>query len=386
MNHEERPEPESFLDLVPRGQKGRLKVYIGAAAGVGKTFRILEEAHQLRAKGVDIVLALIETHGRAETAEKIGDLEVIPRRAVEHRGVTFEEMDVDAVLARKPEVAVVDELAHSNVPGSGHPKRYQDVEDLLVAGINVITALNIQHIESLNPLMKRVTGIDVRETVPDLFVARADQLVNVDVTVEALRERLREGKIYPGPQIEHALKNFFKPGNLTALREISLREVARSLNRQREDAEALRREGGRRTEVAERIMVGLSSNPIDADHLLRKACRIAGQLNAEWFAVHVETPRESVRKIDTRDFSRLLDNINLASDLGAETVWLKSVDIVRALLEFAREKGITKIVIGRTHQPLWRRFLRLDVPMRLLARARGIDIEMIGDAADSEEQ
>jgi two-component system, OmpR family, sensor histidine kinase KdpD len=386
MNHEERPEPESFLDLVPRGQKGRLKVYIGAAAGVGKTFRMLEEAHQLRAKGVDIVLALIETHGRAETAEKIGDLEVIPRRTVEHRDVTFEEMDVDAVLARKPEVAVVDELAHSNVPGSGHPKRYQDVEDLLVAGINVITALNIQHIESLNPLMKRVTGIDVRETVPDLFVARADQLVNVDVTVEALRERLREGKIYPGPQIEHALKNFFKPGNLTALREISLREVARSLNRQREDAEALRREGGRRTEVAERIMVGLSSNPIDADHLLRKACRIAGQLNAEWFAVHVETPRESVRKIDTRDFSRLLDNINLASDLGAETVWLKSVDIVRALLEFAREKGITKIVIGRTHQPLWRRFLRLDVPMRLLARARGIDIEMIGDAADSEEQ
>jgi two-component system sensor histidine kinase KdpD len=386
MNHEERPEPESFLDLVPRGQKGRLKIYIGAAAGVGKTFRMLEEAHQLRAKGVDLVLALVETHGRAETAEKIGDLEVVPRRKVEHRGVTFEEMDLDAVLARKPEVVVVDELAHTNVPGSGHPKRYQDVEDLLAAGINVITALNIQHIESLNPLMKRVTGIDVRETVPDLFVARADQLVNVDVTVEALRERLREGKIYPGPQIEHALKNFFKPGNLTALRELSLREVARSLNRRREDIEALRREGGRRPEVSERIMVGLSSNPIDADHLLRKACRIAGELNAEWFAVHVETPRESVRKIETRDFSRLLDNINLASDLGAETVWLKSDDIVRALLDFAREKGITKIVIGRSRQPLWRRLLRLDVPMRLLARARGFDVEMIGEAGGGEQQ
>jgi two-component system, OmpR family, sensor histidine kinase KdpD len=383
-NDSRRPEPESFLDLVPRGQKGLLKVYVGAAAGVGKTYRMLEEAHELRAKGVDVLLALVETHGRAETAQRIGDLEVIPRRRVEHRGAVFEEMDLDAVLARKPEVAVVDELAHTNVPGSGHPKRYQDVEDLLAAGINVITALNIQHIESLNPLMKRITGIDVRETVPDSLIARADQLVNVDVTVEALRERLREGKIYPSHQIEHALRNFFKPGNLTALREVALREVARSLDRQREDREALRREGGRRTEVSERVMVGLSSNPTDAEHLLRKACRIAGQLNAGWYAVHVETPRESVRKIDTLGFSRLLDNINLAGDLGAETVWLKSDDVVRAMLEFAREKGVTRIVIGRSHQPLWRRMLRRDVPARLLSTARGFDIEMISDPGGEE--
>jgi two-component system sensor histidine kinase KdpD len=386
MSNDDRPDPESFLDLVPRGHKGLLKVYVGAAAGVGKTFRMLEEAHELRAKGVDVVLALIETHGRAETADRIGDLELIARRPVEHRGAEFEEMDLDAVLARKPEVAVVDELAHTNVPGSGHPKRYQDVEDLLAAGINVITALNIQHIESLNPLMKRITGIDVRETVPDSFIARADQLVNVDVTVEALRERLREGKIYPSEQIEHALRNFFKPGHLTALREVALREVARSLNRQREDSEALRREGGRRTEVGERVMVGLSSNPTDAEHLLRKACRIAGQLNADWFAVHVETPRESVRRIDTLDFSRLLDNINLASDLGAETVWLKSDDVVRAMLEFAREKGVTRIVIGRSHQPLWRRMLKRDVPARLLNTARGFDIEMISDSGGEEPQ
>jgi two-component system, OmpR family, sensor histidine kinase KdpD len=385
-SNDTRPEPESFLDLVPRGHKGLLKVYVGAAAGVGKTFRMLEEAHQLRAKGVDVVLALVETHGRAETAERIGDLEVIPRRRVEHRGAVFEEMDLNAVISRKPEVAIVDELAHTNVPGSGHPKRYQDVEDLLAAGINVITALNIQHIESLNPLMKRVTGIDVRETVPDSLIARADQVVNVDVSVEALRERLREGKIYPAHQIEHALRNFFKPGNLTALREVALREVARSLNRQREDSEALRREGGRRPEVSERVMVGLSSNPTDAEHLLRKACRIAGQLNADWFAVHVETPRESVRKIDTLGFSRLLDNINLAGDLGAETVWLKSDDVVRAMLEFAREKGVTRIVIGRSHQPFWRRMLRRDVPARLLNTARGFDIEMISDPSGEEAQ
>jgi two-component system sensor histidine kinase KdpD len=379
MTSDKRPEPESFLDLVPRGQKGRLKVYLGAAAGVGKTYRMLEEAQELRARGVDVVLALIETHGRPETAERIGQLEAIPRKRVDYRGTLQEEMDLEAVLARRPEVAIVDELAHTNVPGSGHPKRYQDVEDLLAAGINVITALNIQHIESLNPLMKRITGIDVHETVPDSFVARADQLVNVDVTVEALRERLREGKIYPSHQIEHALRNFFKPGNLTALREVALREVARALDRQRADSESLRREGGRRTEVGERVMVGLSSNPTDAEHLLRKACRIAGQLNAEWFAVHVETPRESVRRIETRDFSRLLDNINLAGDLGAETVWLKSEDVARAMLEFARDKGVTKIVIGRSHQPPWRRILGRDVAARLLGMARGFDIELVSD-------
>jgi two-component system sensor histidine kinase KdpD len=384
MTSDKRPEPESFLDLVPRGRKGRLKVYLGAAAGVGKTYRMLEEAHELRARGVDVVLALIETHRRAETAERIGGLELIPRKRVDYRGTLQEEMDLEAVLARRPEFAIVDELAHTNVPGSGHPKRYQDVEDLLAAGINVITALNIQHIESLNPLMKRITGIDVRETVPDSFVARADQLVNVDVTVEALRERLREGKIYPSHQIENALRNFFKPGNLTALREVALREVARALDRRRTDSEALRREGGRRTEVSERVMVGLSSNPIDAEHLLRKACRIAGQLNAEWFAVHVETPRESVRRIDTRDFSRLLDNINLAGDLGAETVWLKSEDVARAMVEFARDRGVTKIVIGRSHRPFWRRMLGHDVAARLLGMARGFDIELVSDSPDGE--
>jgi two-component system sensor histidine kinase KdpD len=239
--------------------------------------------------------------------------------------------------------------------------------------------MNIQHVESLNPLMKRVTGIDVRETVPDSFLAHADQVVNVDVTVEALRERLREGKIYPASQIEQALRNFFKPSNLASLREIALREVARELSRQRADREAIKSEAGRRPQIAERIMVGLSSNPGDAGNLLRRASRMAGQLNADWYAVHVETPAESVRKIRTSDFVTLLDSINLASDLGAETVWLKGDDIVKTMLDFARERGVTKIIVGRTHQPFWRRWLGRDVPMRLIREVRDFDLEIVGD-------
>jgi two-component system sensor histidine kinase KdpD len=381
---EERPAPESFLDLVAEQRKGRLKIYVGAAAGVGKTWRMLEEAHELRDKGIDVVLGFIETHGRADTMAKVGGLEVVPRRKLDYRGVPMEEMDVDAILARKPDIAVVDELAHTNVAGSKHEKRYQDVEELLAAGINVITAMNIQHVESLNPTMKRLTGVDVRETVPDAFLARANQIVNVDVTVEALRERLREGKIYPPAQVEHALKNFFKPANLASLREVALREVARGLSRQREDREALQREGGRRPQPTERVMVGLSANARDSGKLLRKACRIAGQIGADWYAVHVETPSEAVSRINTRDFVKLLDNINLAGDLGAETVWLKSEDVVASLLDFAREHGVTKIVLGRTHQPLWRRWLRGDVIKRLLGAATDFDVEVVGSDGPEE--
>ena len=387
MKDEHRPDPESFLDLVVQPLKGRLKIYIGASAGVGKTYKMLEEAHQLRAKGIDVVVGLVETHGRAETAGKIGDLEIIPRHKFDHRGTVIEEMDVDAIIARKPEVAIVDELAHTNAPGSRHEKRYQDIDELIANSISVITAINIQHIETLNPLMRRITGIEVREVVPDSFIARADQIVNIDVTVEQLRERLREGKIYPAEQVEQALKNFFKAGNLTSLRELTLREVARGINRQREEQEAMRREGGRRhRQVFERVMVGLSSNPDDGKRLLHKAARIAGQLNADWFAVHVETPAESVRKIDTRSFVALLDNINLAGELGAETVWLKAPDPVKAMLDFARERGVEKVIIGRTHQSFWRRWLRKDITERLLAEGKDLDIEIVGDQAIEESE
>ena len=386
MKEERRPLPESFLDLEPNQQKGRLKMYIGAAAGVGKTYRMLEEAHELRDRGSDVVIGLVETHGRAETVARVKDLELVPRRKINYRGVTIEEMDVDAILARNPEYALVDELAHTNVPGAKHEKRYQDVEELLAAGINVITAMNIQHVESLNPLMRQVTGVDVRETVPDSFLSRADQVVNVDVTVEALRERLRQGKIYPQSQIEQALRNFFQPGNLASLRELALRETARNLNRQRKDLEALKREGGRRPQVHDRIMVGISSNAGDAGKLLRKAARVASQLGADWYAVHVETPGESVKKISTSDFVALLDNINLASDLGAETVWLKADDVTQAMIDFARDKNVTKIIVGRTHLPFWKRALGRDVPMRLIKQALDIDIEILSTFEPEEAQ
>lgn len=379
MNREDRRDPRDFLDLSPP-RKGSLKIYLGGAAGVGKTFRMLEEAHQLRAEGHDVVLGFIETHGRAETAARIGDLEMVPVREIPYRGVTLYEMDLDALLARQPEYAIVDELAHTNAPGSRHAKRYQDVEQLADSGIKVITAFNIQHLESLKPIIKRVTGIDVQETIPDTFLARADEIVTVDISVGELRDRLREGKIYPPERVAQALKNFFKPGNLAALRELALREVARDQSRQREVLENLKREGGRPTAVTERVMVCLSANPDGSDELLRKAARIAARRDAEWFAVHIETPNESVRKISSSDFRALLDNINLAADLGAETVWLKSDDVIKALVDFAREKNVTLIVLGRTRPTLWNRIRGNSVSLKMIAAAAGFDIAIVGQA------
>ncbi len=305
MDHEGRKDPETLIGRVPESKKGRLKVYLGGAAGVGKTYRMLEEAIQLREQGHDVVLGFVETHGRAETAARIGDLEAVPLRKISDRGVILEEMDVDAVLARKPEFAVVDELAHTNASGSRHDKRYQDVEEFVSDGINVIAAFNIQHLESLNQMVRRITGVEIRETIPDAFLARADQVVTVDISVAELRQRLREGKVYPPEQVERAPKNFFKPSNLAALRELALREVARDQSWKREERELLKREGGRRLAVTERLMVCLSSNREGGEELLRKAARIAAQANADWYAGHVETPAESVQKISAADFRTL---------------------------------------------------------------------------------
>jgi len=221
-----RPTPESLLAKLKEGERAKLRVYIGAAAGVGKTYQMLEDAHQFKKQGVDIIVAFVEAHGRAETEALIGDLEHVPMREIEYRGVTLREMDVDAVIARRPEIAIVDELAHTNVPGSKHHKRYEDVLELLDAGVSVITAVNIQHIESLNDVVARTTGVKVRETIPDSFLRRADEVVNVDVSVDTLRTRLRQGKIYRVEKIEQALTNFFRKGNLSALRELALRQVA----------------------------------------------------------------------------------------------------------------------------------------------------------------
>ncbi|HXZ84488.1 MAG TPA: hypothetical protein VEI82_03260, partial [Myxococcota bacterium] len=296
-----------FVETHGRKERGKLKVYVGSAAGVGKTYRMLTEARDMRRRGVDIVIGFIEAHGRAETEALIGDLEIVPRRRIEYRGVTVEDLDVEAVLARHPAVAIVDELAHTNPPDSRRRKRYQDVLDLLDAGVNVIGAVNIQHLESLNDVVERVTGVVVRETVPDSFLKQADQIVNLDLAVEDLLERLRAGKIYAEEKVPWALENFFQSTHLSTLRELALREVAESLERT-EEAKRWSKEERQAATGFGRVMVCMSSYPPHAATLLRKGSRMAGRLNNDWFVVYVETPGESPERIDSEAQRHLLAN------------------------------------------------------------------------------
>ncbi|WP_309892241.1 universal stress protein [Archangium sp.] len=377
---------EDFLELVERGRRGRLKLYIGFAAGVGKTYRMLEESHALKRRGVDVVLGFVETHGRAETAALIEGLEVVPRKVFTYRDVAVEEMDLDAVLARKPQVAVVDELAHTNVPLCRNRKRYQDVEELLAAGINVIGAFNVQHLESLNDIIERATAIRVRETLPDSFLKNADQVVNLDLAVEDLHERLKAGKIYAPDKVPHALESFFKQENLSSLRELALREVAESLDRAtgtrvRPGEEPQHKGGG-----WGRVMVALSSNPPHAATLLRRGSRMAGRLNTDWFVVYVETPGEAPHLIDAEAQRHLLTNIELAKELGAEVARVKGTDPVAALLDFARSHGVGHIIVGRSRQPWWKRLVGRASDVRLLREGEGFDIHVVSFTAPQEER
>jgi len=367
---------EDFLELVRRARRGRLKLYLGFAAGVGKTYRMLEEAHGLRKRGVDVVVGFVETHGRSETAVLLEGLEIVPRRKVAYRGVSVEELDVEAVLARHPAVAIVDELAHTNPPDGRRRKRYQDVLDLLDAGINVIGAVNIQHLESLNDVVERVTGVVVRETVPDSLLKQADQIVNLDLAVEDLLERLRAGKIYAEDKIPWALEHFFQGSHLSTLRELALREVAESLERS-EEAKRWSKEDRQAATGFGRVMVCMSSYPPHAATLLRKGSRMAGRLNNDWFVVYVETPGESPERIDSEAQRHLLANIEKARELGAEFVRLKSPDPVSAIIDFARSHGVGHVVIGRSHQPWWRHVFGRSVPLRLVREGQGLDIHIV---------
>lgn len=367
-----------FLSLVERARRGRLKLYIGFAAGVGKTYRMLEEARALQKRGIDVVGALVESHGRAETAALMEGLELLPRRRIEYRGVTIEEMDLAAVLARRPTVAIVDEVAHTNVPGSRNRKRYQDVLELLEAGINVIGAFNIQHLESLNDLVSRQAQVVVRETVPDSFLKQADQVVNLDLDVEDLLERLRSGRIYPPEKVPWALEHFFQRANLSTLRELSLREVAESLERASQGP-------GRSADespAGSRVMVALSSRPRAAASLLRRGSRMSGRLSTTWFVVYVETPGEAPNLIDAELQRGLHDNIELARELGAEVVRLQADDPTQALLDFARSHGVGHIVIGRSRQPWWKQLIGRSVPLRLVRQAEGFDLHIVAQLDD----
>lgn len=379
-----------FADLVQTHERGKLKLYVGSAAGTGKTYRMLNEAHLLRQRGVDVVIGYIETHGRAETEAQIRDLETIPRRRIEYRGVTLEEMDVAAVIARRPQVAVVDELAHTNVPGAGRVKRWEDVVALLDEGISVISALNVQHLESLNDVLQKTLGVTVRETVPDWVIALADQVINLDISAEDLRQRLMEGKIYAADKVATALSSFFTEENLATLRELALREVASSVDRAR-DAIATgrhavptaRRGGDRRT--VDRILVAMSSHPEFTKVLLRKASRIAGRLNRDWYCVYVQTPAESAARIDATIQRRLVENIQRAQGMGAEVVKLEAPDVADAIRKFAREREVTLVIVGQSRHGWWRRVTRGSIVGRLTRNADGVDVLVVSLAAGTDE-
>jgi two-component system, OmpR family, sensor histidine kinase KdpD len=372
-----RPTPEALLARLKEGERAALRVYVGAAAGVGKTYRMLEDAHHLRRQGADIVLAFVEPHGRAETAALIGDLEQVPPRKIEYRDVVLEEMDLDAVVARAPQFAVVDELAHTNVPGSKNRKRYEDVLELLDHGINVITAVNVQHLESLNDAVARTTGVRVQETVPDSFLKRADEVVNVDVSVDTLRTRLRQGKIYGVEKIEQSLGNFFRRGNLTALRELALRLAAEDQAAKAHDYRE--REGLEQAVIPEKVMVAMASRG-GARKLLRTGSRIAGRLSSDWYAVYVETPEEEPGRIRPEDRAALEENVAFARSLGAQVVRLNAEGkrkIADTLIGFARRQGITHVVFGQTARSRWDILWNGSIINRFLEEVRDANVLVV---------
>ncbi|HEV8590888.1 MAG TPA: sensor histidine kinase KdpD [Pyrinomonadaceae bacterium] len=370
-----RRSPESLLAMLRQTEQAKLRVYIGAAAGVGKTYQMLEDAHQLRAEGIDVVVAAIETHGRAETAEQIKDLEIVPPRKIEYRGGLFDEMDIDAVIRRKPAVAIVDELAHTNITGAKNQKRYQDVLELLENGISVITAVNIQHIESLNDVIASTTNVQIRETVPDSFFKRADEIIDVDISVDTLRTRLRQGKIYSVEKIEQALNNFFRKGNLATLRELALRQVA--LYQSVQDHEYREREGLEQAMIPEKVMVCMASRG-SACKLLRTGARIVGRhAYRDWYAVYVETSDEEPGRIEPRTYAVLQENIRLAERLGAQVVKLKGNDVADQLLKFARENEITHVIFGQSARSRWDIFWRGSVINRFLREVNDVAVHVI---------
>jgi two-component system sensor histidine kinase KdpD len=379
---------QAFLQLIRRSQRGRLKVYLGYGPGVGKTYQMLQEAHRLKKEGIDVVIGLVETHGRAETAKLVDDLELVPRRRVEYRGIVVEEMDADAIIARRPQVVIVDELAHTNIPGSRNAKRYQDVQDILAAGIHVISALNVQHLESLYNTVERLIGVTVRERLPDSVLAEADQIVNIDLAAEDLQKRLKDGKIYPAERVQSSLENFFTNSNLEHLRELALRELASQIDFKRREATPPQAGiGAPPVESApDQIMVCLSSRGPNSARLLRFASRLAGRLNRNWYAVYVQTPSEEPTVIDATTQRLLSDTLTLANQLGAMVFTFKGQDVVDTILRFAGEYRVGQVVIGRPRPiPLWKRLVgERSVAEQLIQRSHGVTVIVVD--AESQER
>jgi two-component system, OmpR family, sensor histidine kinase KdpD len=365
--------PEQWLEeTVPEKKRGVFKLFLGYAPGVGKTYSMLSEAIRRKSRGEDVVIGVIETHGRAATKELAGRLEVVPRRKIDYKGTLFEEMDVDAILARRPQVALIDELAHTNIDGSKHHKRYEDVFELLENNIDVLSTMNVQHLESVTPMVQKITGIVVRETVPDWVLKRVDEIVLADVTPEALQKRMRRGDIYSMERVDRALGNFFRPSNLIALREIALRHVATVVDRSLEPYIQSETDPGRELQVGERIAVGVSSNPA-AQYLVARASRMAQAVNGELYVVYVDIGGD-----DDPDRQRSLQaNFRFAENLGAKVVRLKAKDVAAGMAEFVREKHITQVIFGHSATNGWRRYLFLSAVHRFLRDAPAVDVHIV---------
>ncbi len=369
---QERSRPEQFLSLIRQQQRGRLKIYLGFAPGVGKTYEMLQEAQRLKRQGVDVVIGIVEPHGRPETVALQAGLETIPPRRIEYHGIQLEELALEQIIQRKPMVVIVDELAHTNAPGSKNTKRYQDVETILRHGIHVISTMNIQHLESLYDIIEHFTNIKVKERVPDYILAEADQIVNVDLSAEDLQDRLRQGKVYPLERVEKALTNFFTGENLSRLRELALEEIASILDRKRSKNHDNLANG------SERIMVCLSSRSPNIHRLLRRAARLADRFNAPWYAIYVQTPKERTEKIDAATQRQIAESLTLAQQLGGIPMQFIGQTFAQAVVTFVKEYAITHLLMGRSLRPWYQRWCGQSALDRLLAaEIAHVDITLI---------
>ena len=375
MNEQENKEQrvQQFLKLNERNDRGRLKVYIGMSAGVGKSYRMLQEAHNLLRNGTNVKIGYIETHGRKETEALVEGLPLIPRREVFYKGKRIDELDVQAILLMHPEVVIIDELAHTNIPGSKNTKRWQDVLDIIDAGIDVITAVNIQHIESINENVKYITGIEVHERVPDKILQLADEVVNIDLTADELITRLKEGKIYDNTKIQQALTNFFQPDKILQLRELALKEVAGQVERKVDYSIEYQKNPFRH----DRFLACVSSNHEVAQRIIRKTARLASYYNSQWYVLYVQTPSESVDKIPLAAQRHLINNFKNATELGAEVIQKKADNTAQAILETVEEKAVTTVCIGKPHLNLFQIILRTGVFNQLLKTLSKNEIDII---------
>lgn len=369
---ETRKSAEEFLDLIKKSRRGKFKVYIGMSAGVGKTYRMLQESHALLRNGIDVKIGYIETHNRTETHALLYGLPIIPRRKLFYKGKELEELDVQAVINLRPEVVVVDELAHTNIEGSKNSKRWQDVLEILDAGINVISAVNIQHIESLNEEVKKITGVEVKERIPDIVIAQADEVVNIDLTADELITRLKEGKIYDPAKVETALKNFFQSEHILQLRELSLKEVASHVEHKVE-SEVTKEHVLKH----ERFLACISSNEKTAKTVIRKTARLANYYHSKWYVLYVQTPGENVSRIALDKQRHLINNFKLATELGAEIIKVENKNVSKAIMEQCGDRKITTLCIGKPHLSLWKIILVTDKFNVLLNRLSKENIDLV---------